>query len=68
MTISDEAKEKAKATRAKNEAARAARWEADAKLKEAARLALQRVFEAPDATVEQILEAARLLEKISSRY
>ena len=59
--------EKARETRAKNEAARAAKWAADAALKQAAKTALQRVFESVDATPEQILEAAKLLAEIG-RY
>ena len=56
--------EKARETRAKNAEARAAKWAADAALKQAAKTALQRVFESADATPEQILEAARLLAEL----
>lgn len=62
--MTDEAKAKARETRRKNEEARAARWAADAELKQAAKAALQRVFESTDATPEQILEAARLLAEL----
>lgn len=58
---------KARETRAKNAEARAAKWAADAALKQAAKTALQRVFESADATAEQILEAAKLLVEIG-RY
>lgn len=58
-------KEQAAKTRAENSAARIAKWEADAALKQAAKTALQRVFESEDATPEQTLEAARLLVEIS---
>ena len=56
--------EKARETRAKNAEARAAKWAADAALKQAAKTALQRVFEGAGATPEQILEAARLLAEL----
>lgn len=58
---------KARETRRKNEEARAARWAADTALKQAAKAALQRVFENADATPEQILEAAKLLTELG-RY
>lgn len=59
--------EKARETRAKNAEARAAKWAAEAALKQAAKTALQRVFEDKNATSEQILEAAKLLVEIG-RY
>lgn len=59
--VDDAAKAKARETRAKNEAARANQWAADAALKQAAKTALQCVFESADATPEQILRAAELL-------
>lgn len=60
--------QKARETRIKNQEARAARWAADAALKQAAKAALQRVFEAPDATPEQILRAAELLADLGKMY
>lgn len=59
--------EKARETRERNQEARAAKWAAEAALKQAAKTALQRVFESADATPEQILEAAKLLVEIG-RY
>lgn len=61
-------KEQAAKTRAENSAARAAKWAAQAEAINAARLALQKVFESPDATPEQILEAGRLLTELGKRY
>lgn len=58
---------KAKETRERNQEARAAKWAAEAALKQAAKTALQRVFEDKNATSEQILEAAKLLVEIG-RY
>lgn len=59
--------QKARETRERNQEARAAKWAAEAALKQAAKTALQRVFESADATPEQILEAAKLLVEIG-RY
>lgn len=66
--VDDAAKAKARETRAKNEAARAAKWAAQAESIQAARIALTKVFESPDATPEQILEAGRLLVEIGKKY
>lgn len=65
MALTEEQKQRAKETRAKNNAVRAAQRGADAELKQAARRALQQVFEAEDATVDQTLRAAELLVKLS---
>lgn len=65
--MDDTTKAKALETRAKNAAVRAAQRIADAELKQAARRALQQVFEAEDATVDQTLRAAELLVKLSCR-
>lgn len=62
--MDDTTKVKIKETRAKNMAIRAAQRATDAALKQSARMALQRVFESPDATTEQVLEAAKLLAKL----
>ena len=59
--------QKAREPRERNQEARAAKWAAEAALKQAAKTALQRVFESADATPEQILEAAKLLVEIG-RY
>lgn len=59
--------QKARETRERNQEARAAKWAAEAALKQAAKTALQRVFESADATPEQVLEAAKLLVEIG-RY
>ena len=61
----DEAHTKAQATRERNLAAQTARIEEQTKAKEAARLALQRVTENPDATPGELLEAARLLAELT---
>lgn len=57
---------KARETRAKNMAVRAAQRVADTELKQAAKRALQYVFEAKDATADQVLRAAELLVKLSN--
>lgn len=57
----DTAHEKAKATRESNLAAQTARMEEQTAAKRAARLALQRVTEDPDATPGELLKAAELL-------
>ena len=51
-------------TRERNQAARLALIQEEAAAKRAARLALTKVFESPDATPEQVLKAAELLEKL----
>lgn len=61
-------KEQAAKTRAENSAARAAKWAAQAEAINAARLALQKVFESPDSTPAEILEAGRLLVEIGKKY
>ena len=60
----DESHKKAQATRERNQAAQARRYEEQAASIRAARLALQRVMESEDATPAEILEAARLLVEI----
>ncbi len=64
--MDDATKAKARETRAKNVAARAARLAADAELKRAASQALKRVFEDQSASPDQVLWAAELLAKMSS--
>lgn len=61
----DKAHEKAKATRESNLAAQTARMEEQTAAKQAARLALQRVTENPDATPAELLEAAKLLAELT---
>lgn len=56
--------EKARATRERNQEAQTALYQEKAAANQAARLALQRVFEAPDATPEQVLTAAKLLTEL----
>lgn len=56
--------QKARETRERNQAARSALWEEQTATTRAARLALQRVMEAQEATPAEILEAARLLVEI----
>lgn len=65
--MTDDAKAKAREARIKNQEARAARWAADVALKQAAKAALQRVFECEEASPAEILEAARLLAELG-RY
>lgn len=57
-------KTKAQSTREANIAAQTARMEEDTAVRRAARLALQRVTESPDATPGELLEAARLLAEL----
>lgn len=57
--------EKARETRQRNTEARTALYHEQAEAKRAARLALTKVFQCPDSTPEQVLEAARLLAEIS---
>ena len=59
--------EKAAETRQRNMEAMIAKSQAEAAAKRAATAALQRVFEHPEATPEQILEAARLLAELGGR-
>lgn len=59
--------EQEKTTRQRNAEARTAFWEAEAEVRRAAKVALQKVFEHPDSTPEQILEAARLLAELGGR-
>lgn len=61
----DESHKKAQATRERNLAAQAALSEERVSSKRAARLALQRVTENPDATPAELLEAARLLAELA---
>lgn len=61
----DESHKKAQATRERNLAAQAALSEERVSSKLAARLALQRVTENPDATPAELLEAARLLTELT---
>lgn len=68
MALTEESKEKGRKTRERNAAARAQKGAEQAEAIRTARLALTKVFQSEDATAEQILEAARLLEKIGSRY
>ena len=63
MSITD-SKEKARETRIKNQEAQRRRYEEQAESIRVARLALQRVMEAQEATPAEILEAARLLVEI----
>ena len=60
----DKAHKQASATRGRNQAARAAWMEEQAAAKRAARLALQRVTESPDATPAELLRAAELLKEL----
>lgn len=56
--------EKARVTRERNLEARTALYHEQAEAKRAARLALTKVFQCPDSTPEQVLEAARLLAEL----
>lgn len=56
--------EKARQTRIQNQEARTAMYQEQVVTRSSARLALQRVFESPDATPAEILEAARLLAEL----
>ncbi len=60
----DESHKKAQATRQRNQEAQRRRHEEQAESIRVARLALQRVMEAQEATPAEILEAARLLVEI----
>lgn len=61
----DAAHEKGQITRERNLAAQTARIEEQTAAKQAARLALQRVTENPDATPAELLEAAKLLAELT---
>lgn len=60
----DEAHKKAQATRERNQEAQRRRYAEQAESIRVARLALLRVMESEDATPEQILRAAELLDQI----
>ena len=60
----DESHKKAQATRERNQAAQAQRYEEQVASIRVARLALQRVMEAQEATPTEILETARLLVEL----
>ena len=57
--------QKAQTARERHQAARAELCQEQAQTMRAARQALQRVFEVPEATAEQVLEAAKLLVELS---
>ena len=61
----DNSHKKAQATREANVAARTALYAEQAAAKRAARLALQRVTESPDATPAELLDAAKLLAELT---
>lgn len=61
----DKSHAQAQATRAANLAAQTARMEEDTAARRAARLALQRVTESPEATPAELLEAAKLLTELT---
>lgn len=61
----DKAHAQAQATREANTAARTALYQEQTAAKRAARLALQRVTESPDATPAELLEAAKLLAELA---
>lgn len=65
VTAMDQAHEKGQITRERNMAAQTARLEEQTAAKQAARLALQRVTENPDATPAELLEAAKLLAELT---
>lgn len=65
--MDDAAKEKARETRRRNEAARAALWEEQREATKTARKALLRVMEHENSVPTEILEAAKLLAELS-RY
>lgn len=65
VTARDQAHEKGQITRERNLAAHTARIEEQTAAKEAARLALQRVTESPDATPGELLKAAELLAELT---
>lgn len=61
-------RERAKETRERNAAARAAKLETDARLKETARAALERVFMDESASPETVIRAAELLIEVKKMY
>ena len=61
----DKSHAQARAAREANIAAHTARLEEQTAARRVARLALQRVTENPDATPDQLLEAARLLAELT---
>lgn len=61
----DKSHAQAQATRVTNLAAQTARMEEDTAARRAARLALQRVTESPEATPAELLEAAKLLTELT---
>lgn len=61
----DKSHEKGQITRERNLAAQTARLEEQTAAKQAARLALQRVTENPDASPAELLEAAKLLAELT---
>lgn len=65
--MTEDRKAQAAATRMRNQEALARRYEEQAESIRTARLALQRVIEANDASVEQVLESARLLVELVRR-
>ena len=60
----DDVRTKAAETRRRNEELRQQHWAEELETKRAARLALTKVFQCPDSTPEQVLEAARLLAEL----
>lgn len=58
--------QKAQETRIRNQEARSRLYREQAAAISAARQALQQVFEAKDATADQVLKAAELLVKLSN--
>lgn len=61
----DKVHAQAQATREGNIAARTAWYEEQTAARRAARLALQRVTESPDASTAELLEAAKLLAEMT---
>jgi len=62
-----DSKERARVTRLANQEAQRLLWDEQRTAIGAARVGLQRVMEAPDATTAEILEAARLLAEIAKK-
>ena len=60
--------EKGRLTRIKNQEAKTALYQEQAAAKRAARLALTKVFESPDASPAEILWAGELLAALDKRY
>lgn len=61
----DNSHKKAQTTKEANAATRSALYAEQAAAKRAARLALQRVTESPDATPAELLEAAKFLTELT---